>query len=69
MDMNDYYQKSVAAKNAELTETEVAEKAAAKVDALNARYSVFGRVAEESLEILPQIDTDTVISSIDIQVK
>ena len=69
MDLNDYYQKSVAAKNADLTEAEVAENAAAKVDALNARYSVFGRVAAESLEILPLIDTSTVINSIDIEVR
>ena len=69
MDLNDYYQKSVAAKNADLTEAEVAEKAAAKVNALNARYSVFGRVAAESLEIPPLIDTNTVIDSIDIEVR
>ncbi len=69
MDMNDYYQKSVAAKNSELTEAEVAEKAAAKVGSLNARYSVFGRIAAESLEILPLIDTSTVINSIDIEVR
>ena len=69
MDLQAYYEASVAAKNAELTEAEVTEKAAAKVDALNARYSVFGRVAAESLEILPLIDTATVINSIDIEVK
>ena len=69
MDLNDYYQKSVASKNADLTEAEVAEKASAKIDALNARYSVFGRVAAESLEILPLIDTTTVINSIDIEVR
>ena len=69
MDLVDYYQKSAAAKNPELTEAELAEKAAAKVDALNARYSVFGRIAAESLEILPLIDTATVINSIDIEVR
>ena len=69
MDLQAYYEASVAAKNAELTEAEVTEKAAAKVDALNARYSVFGRVAAESLEILPLINTATVINSIDIEVK
>lgn len=69
MDLNDYYQKDAAAKNPELTAEELAAKAEEKVSLLNSRYSVFGRVDEGSLDVLPQIDTATVITGIDIEVR
>ena len=59
MDLNKYYGKDGAD----------ASVIAAKIDAMNARYSVFGRVAEESLELLQQITEQTLIDSIEIQVR
>lgn len=64
-DAEAYYQSLFADSDAD----EAAAKVSAKLDALNAKYSVFGRIAEESLEILSQIDIDTVIDSIDIEVR
>ena len=69
MDLDAYYRNDAVSKNPELTAEEQAARAAEKIGILNARYSVFGRVAEESLEILPQINTNTVINSIDIEVR
>ena len=51
------------------SDAEIEEKVAGRIDAMNVRYPVFGRVAEESLEILPNIFTDTLIESIDIEVR
>ena len=54
-------------KERELTEEELTAKVAAKIGALDARYSVFGRVTEASMEVLPQINASTVINSVDIE--
>ena len=56
LDLNEYFGKDGA-------------DPAAKIEAMEAKYSVFGRVAEESMELLQQITEQTVIDSIDIQVK
>ena len=68
MDLDAYFRKAVSALGEELAEEELDAKVASKIDALNARYSVFGRVAEASMEILPLIDASTVINSVDIEV-
>ncbi len=67
MDLDAYFREAVADLGEELTEEEINEKVAAKIGAMDARYSVIGRVAEGSLEILPLIDAGTVINSIDIE--
>lgn len=69
MDLNAYYRTDAANKNPDMPEEELAAKAAEKVGKLNARYSVFGRVTEESLAVLDLIDTSTVIESIDLEVR
>ena len=68
-DLNTYFSEGYAAQNAELTEEELNAKVEARLDAMNAKYPVFGRVSEESLEVLPQINTTTVIESVDIEVR
>ena len=68
-DLNAYFGEGYAAQNPELTEKELNAKVEARVDAMNAKYSVFGRVAEESLEILPLLDESSVIESVDIEVR
>ena len=68
MDLADYY-KSNYAQNGDLSEEEISAKIDARIDAMNQKYSVFGRVTEESLEILPLIDQDTVIEKVDIEVR
>ena len=66
-DLKSYFGEGYAAQNAELTEEELNAKVEARLDAMNAKYPVFGRVSEESLEVLPQINTTTVIESVDIE--
>ena len=68
-DLKTYFSEGYAAQNAELTEEELNAKVEARLDAMNAKYPVFGRVSEESLEVLPQINTTTVIESVDIEVR
>lgn len=68
-DLKSYFGEGYAAQNAELTEEELNAKVEARLDAMNAKYPVFGRVSEESLEVLPQINTTTVIESVDIEVR
>ena len=68
-DLKTYFGEGYAAQNAELTEEELNAKVEARLDAMNAKYPVFGRVSEESLEVLPQINTTTVIESVDIAVR
>ena len=68
-DLKTYFSEGYAAQNAELTEEELNAKVDARLDAMNAKYPVFGRVSEESLEVLPQINTTTVIESVDIEVR
>ncbi len=67
MDLDAYYRDSVSALGEEMTEEELNAKVASKIDALNARYPVFGRVSEASMEVLPLIDASTVINSVDIE--
>ena len=50
-------------------EEELNEKVNTRLEAMNAKYSVFGRVAEESLEVLPLITTSDMIESVDIEVR
>ena len=68
-DLKTYFSEGYAAQNAELTEEELNAKVDARLDAMNAKYPVFGRVSEESLEVLPKINTTTVIESVDIEVR
>ena len=68
-DLKSYFGEGYAAQNAELTEEELNAKVEARLDAMNAKYPVFGRVSEGSLEVLPQINTTTVIESVDIEVR
>lgn len=68
-DLKTYFSEGYAAQNAELTEEELNAKVEARLDAMNAKYPVFGRVSEESLEVLPKINTTTVIESVDIEVR
>ncbi len=68
-DLKSYFGEGYAAQNAELTEEELNAKVEARLDAMNAKYPVFGRVSEESLEVLPKINTTTVIESVDIEVR
>lgn len=68
-DLKTYFSEGYAAQNAELTEEELNAKVDTRLDAMNAKYPVFGRVSEESLEVLPQINTTTVIESVDIEVR
>lgn len=68
-DLKTYFSEGYAAQNAELTEEELNAKVEARLDAMNAKYPVFGRVSEESLEVLPQINTTTLIESVDIEVR
>lgn len=67
MDIDTYFRNSYAA--VDLSEEEVQEKVEARLEAMNAKYSVIGRVDAESLEILPLIGEDTVIESVDIEVR
>ena len=67
-DIDEYFRSGYAAAG-DLSEEELDEKVADRLDKMNAKYSVFGRVAEESLEILPLIDQNTVIESVDIEVR
>lgn len=67
MDLDAYFREAVAELGEELTEEELTAKVAAKIGALDARYSVFGRVTEASMEVLPQINASTVINSVDIE--
>ncbi len=69
MDLNAYYTDSLTEKNEGLSPEEMAEKVSAKINAMDARYPVFGRVAAESMDVLPQIDDATQIDSIEILVK
>ena len=66
-DIAEYFRSVYA--SAELTEEELNAKVDARVNAMDAKYSVFGHVAEESLEILPKIDQKTVIESVNIEVR
>ena len=68
-DLDAYYRQAVAKLGEEMTEEKLAEKVGSKLDAMNGRYSVFGRVSADSLELLPEISTSTVIESIDIEVR
>ncbi len=68
MDLDAYYREVINELGEDLSEEELAAKVAAKIDAMNARYSVFGRVAESSMEILPLIDAATVIDSVEIEI-
>ena len=69
MDLNSYYTNAFSQQDASLTAEELQEKADTRVEIMNSKYSVFGYVSEESLEVLPLITTDTVIESIDIEVR
>ena len=66
-DIAEYFRSVYA--SGDLTEEELNAKVDARVNAMDAKYSVFGHVAEESLEILPKIDQKTVIESVDIEVR
>ncbi|MBQ6518108.1 MAG: peptidylprolyl isomerase [Anaerolineaceae bacterium] len=68
-DLVTYFYDGYAAQNPDLSEDELNTRVQARLDAMDARYPVFGRVAEESLEVLPLIDTTTVIESVDIEVR
>ena len=68
-DLSAFYEDSIKAKGEELSAEKLAEKVADKISAMDSRYSVFGRVAEGSMDVLQQIDDGTVIDSIDIEVK
>ena len=69
-DLEAYYRDAAVKQlGEELTEEELSAKVASKLDAMNAKYSVFGRLSEDSMDILPLIDTTTVINSIDIEVR
>lgn len=68
-DLKSYFGEGYAAQNAELTEEELNAKVEARLEAMSAKYPVFGRVSEDSIEILPQINTTTVIESVDIEVR
>jgi len=67
-DLNEYFSQVYIA-SGDISENELAQKVQTRIDAMNAKYSVFGRVAEESLELLPSIDQSTVIESVDIEVR
>lgn len=69
MDLDEYFRSGYAAQDPNLSEEELNEKVASRISAMNERYSVFGRVAEESLTVLPLIDTNAVIESVDIEVR
>lgn len=68
-DLQAYFSEGYAAQNPELSEEELNGKVETRLDAMNARYPVFGRVAEESIAILPLIDQGTVIEIVDIEVR
>ena len=69
-DLDAYYRDAAVKQLGEdLSEEELAAKVSAKMDAMNAKYSVFGRITDESFEVLKGIDTATVIESIDIEVR
>ena len=67
-DVAEYFRSGYAAQG-ELTEEELNKKVNGRLEAMNAKYSVFGRVAEESLEVLPLITTSDMIESVDIEVR
>ena len=67
-DVAEYFRQGYIA-TGDISENELAQKVQARMDAMNAKYSVFGRVAEESLELLPLIDQSTMIESVDIEVR
>lgn len=67
-DLTEYFRQVYLA-TGDISENELAQKVQTRMDAMNAKYSVFGRVAEESLELLPLIDQSTVIESVDIEVR
>ena len=69
-DLDAYYRDAAVKQLGEdLSEEELNTKVAAKLNAMNAKYYVFGRVTADSLDILPLVDTTTVINSIDIQIR
>lgn len=68
LDVAEYFRNGYSA-SGDISEDEVAQKVNTRLEAMNAKYSVFGRVAEESLEILPLIDQTTVIESVDVEVR
>ena len=67
-DLAEYFRQGYIA-TGDISENELAQKVQTRMDAMNAKYSVFGRVAEESLDVLPLIDQSTVIESVDIEVR
>ena len=67
-DLTEYFRQVYIA-TGDISENELAQKVQTRMDAMNAKYSVFGRVAEESLDVLPLIDQSTVIESVDIEVR
>ena len=67
-DLAEYFRQGYIAAG-DISENELAQKVQTRMDAMNAKYSVFGRVAEESLDVLPLIDQSTVIESVDIEVR
>ena len=68
-DLKAYFHDGFAQANSELSEEELNKKVEIRLDAMNAKYPVFGRVDAASLELLSQISEDTVIESIDIEVR
>ncbi|MBR6088982.1 MAG: peptidylprolyl isomerase, partial [Anaerolineaceae bacterium] len=68
-DLAEYFSKLFAAQDPDLTEEELTAKVNARLEAMNAKYPVFGRVDAASLQVLPKISAETVIESVDIEVK
>lgn len=68
-DLQAYFHDGYASQNPDLSEQQLSDKVQTRLDSMNARYPVFGRVAKESLDVLPQIDMTTIIKSVDIEVR
>lgn len=64
-----YFRESISAANPDMDEETLNGRVDSKLAALNADYSVFGRVDEASLEVLPKISDSTVVNSIVIETK